>query len=148
MATIANEELYKEIDLVQTCIERMARNSFMIKGWALTIFAGVIALLKEQVFTSPVVVICSVIIPYLCFWYLDAYFLRTEKCYRQLYRWIIENRKAGIDDFQYDLNPCRFKSEAGNILKYLFSSTLFVFFGIPAIMMISIVVLAFCGITI
>jgi len=27
------EELHKEIDLVQGCINRMAQNSFHIKGW-------------------------------------------------------------------------------------------------------------------
>lgn len=36
MSVVSNEELFKEIDLIQNCIERMAKNSFMIKGWSLT----------------------------------------------------------------------------------------------------------------
>ena len=30
---ISIEEIHKEIDLIQSCITRMAQNSFMIKGW-------------------------------------------------------------------------------------------------------------------
>lgn len=43
------EELHKEIDLVQGCINRMAQNSFHIKGWTVTIFAVVLALLPEKI---------------------------------------------------------------------------------------------------
>lgn len=36
--------LHKEIDLIQECIKRMASNSFMLKGWTITIFAIVLAI--------------------------------------------------------------------------------------------------------
>ena len=29
--------LHKELDLIQDCISRMARNSFMLKGWSVTV---------------------------------------------------------------------------------------------------------------
>ena len=32
--TIDNEIIHKEIDLIQSCISRMANNSFLLKGWA------------------------------------------------------------------------------------------------------------------
>ena len=37
----------KEIDLIQGCISRMAQNSFIIKGWAITLVAVALALLPE-----------------------------------------------------------------------------------------------------
>jgi hypothetical protein len=40
--------LYKEIDLIQACISRMAQNSFMVKGWLITLIAVVLALLPES----------------------------------------------------------------------------------------------------
>lgn len=43
------EEIHKEIDLIQACISRMAQNSFMIKGWFVSIYAVVLALLPEKV---------------------------------------------------------------------------------------------------
>ena len=38
----------KEIDLVQGCISRMAQNSFVIKGWTITLIAVALALLPEK----------------------------------------------------------------------------------------------------
>ena len=42
---ISIEEIHKEIDLIQSCITRMAQNSFMIKGWFVSIYAVILALL-------------------------------------------------------------------------------------------------------
>lgn len=38
-----NEILYKEIDLIQSCITRMANNSFSCKSRNLTLIAGTFA---------------------------------------------------------------------------------------------------------
>lgn len=43
------EILHKEIDLIQSCIERMSRNSFSCKGWNLTLQAGIFALFPDDV---------------------------------------------------------------------------------------------------
>ena len=42
------EILYKEIDLIQSCINRMAQNSFVVKGWLIALVAVVLALLPEK----------------------------------------------------------------------------------------------------
>lgn len=94
--------LEKEIDLIQSCISRMAQNSFVIKGWLITLVTVILALLPEKVDTK---LLCGVVIAAtFCFWYLDAYFLRLERLYRWKYEWVIANR--GKDhSFLYDLNP-------------------------------------------
>ncbi|OUQ48527.1 hypothetical protein [Lachnoclostridium sp. An118] len=46
---ISIEEIHKEIDLIQSCITRMAQNSFMIKGWFVSIYAVILALLPEKI---------------------------------------------------------------------------------------------------
>lgn len=43
--------IYKEIDLIQSCINRMAKNSFSCKSWNLTLVAGVFALVAEKINT-------------------------------------------------------------------------------------------------
>ena len=78
------DELFKEIDLIQGCINRMSQNSFMLKGWALTIFAGVTAFTKGENFSDPITLVCTTVIPFVCFWFLDSFFLRTEKKYRKM----------------------------------------------------------------
>lgn len=71
------EEIHKEIDLIQSCITRMAQNSFMIKGWFVSLYAVVLALLPEKI---NLFLLCTVLIMVnLMFWYLDAFFLRMEK---------------------------------------------------------------------
>ena len=94
--------LDKEIELIQSCINRMAQNSFMIKGWTISLVAVVLALLPETVDFRILSIICMV--STICFWFLDAFYLRTEKLYRRKYEWIIANRIETLD-FSYDLNP-------------------------------------------
>lgn len=49
--------LEKEIDLIQSCVTRMAQNSFMVKGWLITLVAVILALLPETVNTRGVCII-------------------------------------------------------------------------------------------
>lgn len=65
------EVLQKEIDLIQACINRMAQNSFVIKGWAISLVAVVLALLPEKVDIKTLSVLGM--LATLCFWYLDAF---------------------------------------------------------------------------
>lgn len=97
-----NKVLLKEIDLIQSCINRMAQNSFMVKGWAISLVAVVLALLPESFNLTGLCLIG--IVATLCFWYLDAFFLRTERLYRWKYEWVLEKRLS-CEDFCYDLNP-------------------------------------------
>lgn len=94
--------LDKEIDLIQSCINRMAQNSFMIKGWLITLVAVILALLPENVNTRGVCIIVFLIT--FCFWYLDAFYLRLERLYRWKYEWVIAKR-CETNEFCYDLNP-------------------------------------------
>ena len=42
------EILHKEIDLIQGVINRMANNSFLLKGWLISLIAVVLALSKDS----------------------------------------------------------------------------------------------------
>jgi hypothetical protein len=133
------EGLYKEIDLIQGCINRMSQNSFMLKGWALTVFAGVTAFTKGENLSSLLTIIFTMIVPYTCFWLLDSFFLQTEKKYRRLYHQVITKRKLGNLEGQFDLNPNQVETEC--YLKSLFSLTLLVFYGIPIFSCIIVLVI-------
>lgn len=100
---IQMEEIHKEIDLIQSCITRMAQNSFMVKGWFVSLYAVVLALLPEKI---NLFLLCTVLIMVnLMFWYLDAFFLRTEKIYRKIYDWVLEMRPKNNRELLYQLNP-------------------------------------------
>lgn len=97
-----NEVLVKEIDLTQACIKRMAQNSFIVKGWTISLVTVVLAFLPEKV---NITLLCLLgIIATLCFWYLDAFFLRCERLYRWKYEWIIASRQTNNSYF-FDLDP-------------------------------------------
>lgn len=118
----------KEIDLIQGCINRMAQNSFMVKGWMISLVAVIIALLPEKVAVDIRVLCILAMAVTVCFWYLDGFFLKMEILYRWKYAWVIQNRLKTLD-FAYDLNPHNSKSWIGEkrepgIAKVMFSKTL------------------------
>jgi len=123
------EYMLKEIELIQDIIKRMAFNSFMIKGWAITLV--VVALLLKG--TNYQVWIAF--IPLLVFWFLDANFLWQERLYRKLYEWVVNNRLK-TDEYLFDMNAYRFKDTVQSRIRIMFSITLGWFYSSIAILVI------------
>lgn len=100
--------IHKELDLIQDIIKRMAANSFQIKAWLIGLLSAIVVFSMEKltgiagsfigIFTS-----LLLLVPIVCFWYLDAFFLSTEKLYRELYKWVVANRPE-TKAYLYDLN--------------------------------------------
>lgn len=78
--------LFKEIEIIQSIIRRMAFNSFLIKGWTLTLVIA--SLLLNNEFGEK----WLGFIPMVIFWFLDGYYLRQEKLFRKLHNWTKDNR--------------------------------------------------------
>lgn len=134
------EILHKEIDLIQSVISRMANNSFLLKGWTVTIIVAVLALTKDTIVTNNVTYFSlTLLIPLCVFWYLDAFFLHKERCYRELYNWVITNRPKSNEDL-YNLDYTRFEDNVDSICKTMRTSTLGVFYGIIAVILVGITV--------
>ena len=116
----------KEIDIIQSIIKRMSHNSFLIKGWTITLV--VVSLLlkgtQEHMFLA--------IIPLVTFWFLDSYFLRQERLYRKLYEWVIENRLKN-DKEPFSMKTDRFTDDVSKF-KTTFSRTLIWFYGVIAVL--------------
>lgn len=121
------EYMLKEIEIIQDIIKRMASNSFMIKGWSLTLVVATLLLKgnKHQVLIA--------FIPLLVFWFLDAYFLWQERMYRKLYDWVRNNRLK-TDEYLFDMNAYRFKDSVQSKIRIMFSITLGWFYGTIAIL--------------
>lgn len=139
-----NVNLHKEIDLIQACISRMAHNSFLIKGWAISIIVIGFALLEKKV--EPWTIGLIMLIPLISFWWLDSFFLFIETRYRALYNWVIIQRPLNNIDHLYNLNPHRsdipVKNKRNNKdvtqLSVMFSKTLIPFYLVPLITVIII----------
>ncbi len=130
-----NEYMLKEIEIIQDIIKRMAFNSFMVKGWAITLV--VVSLLLRG--TSQYQIWIA-FIPLIVFWYLDAYFLWQERLYRKLYDWVVRNRLK-TDEHLFSMDAYRFKDETQSKFRVMFSETL-VWFYISIALLIVIYALA------
>jgi hypothetical protein len=73
----------KRQDHLQGIIQRLAGNSFLIKGWAVTLVSAVLGFALKDATTSPLAYVA--IVPVLLFWGLDAYYLAAERNVRTLY---------------------------------------------------------------
>jgi len=127
------DNLHKELDLIQAVVTRLAQNSFLIKGWSITLVSIVLALGKDNLLNTvqrPWLV-GLVLVIWVAFWYLDAYFLRQERLFRQLYKHVV----AHPDDparLRYNLNVGPFVTNVESETRTMFSITLRLFYGIPA----------------
>lgn len=119
----------EELKIIQDIIKRMAFNSFLIKGLSITLVVAALLLKgnKYQVLIA--------FIPLLVFWFLDAYFLWQERMYRELYKWVVENRLK-TEEYLFDMNAYRFKDKVQSKFRIMFSITLCWFYGSIAILVI------------
>jgi hypothetical protein len=86
------EAKLKHLEFLQAVISRMATNSFLFKGWAITIAAALASF--AAVDNKPGLMVIA-IVSTLMFWMLDGYYLWLERCFRKLY-----DSVAGIADGQ------------------------------------------------
>ena len=92
------EDQRKHLDYIQSIVTRMNSNSFLIKGWSITITSALLALAAS---TKNLSILFIAIIPMVAFWILDAFYLQYERKFRGLYEKVIEAESKIV---VYDLN--------------------------------------------
>jgi hypothetical protein len=117
------EKKLKHLELVQNVISRMASNSFLIKGWCVTLVAALLALASQNSNTKYVIV---ALLPTVMFWILDSYFLRQERLFRKLYDQVRTLNDEAID---FSMNTSAFMQSIP-LSKAAFSQTLIIFYGV------------------
>lgn len=129
------ERKLKHLEFIQTAVNRMARNSFVIKGWTLLLVAAFLAFIA-RIGDANLMLIAAV--PVILFWALDGYYLHQERLFKALYNSVRELDESDID-FSMDT------SELGNggLLGAIFSKTLLTYY--IAILAILILGMLFAG---
>ena len=100
----------KHLELIQGIINRMAGNSFALKGWAVTLVAGIFALASKD--TDKMYFLIAYV-PILVFWGLDAYYLSQERLLRSLFNKVRNTEEEKID-FSMDTSLPEFKTYNNN----------------------------------
>ncbi|MEV3914595.1 MULTISPECIES: hypothetical protein [Streptomyces] len=117
-----DDDRIRHLELIQTIVARMGNNSFLIKGWSLTVTG---ALLAYAVGNDKGSVALVSFLPVLAFWLLDGYFLYQERLFRRLYD-RVRRQDTSVEPFAMDVTPGR--EEAG-VLRAAVSPTLSGFYG-------------------
>lgn len=123
------ENKLKHLEFIQNIISRMASNSFLLKGWAITIVSALIAISIDKNNCNYFNV---AYFPLVIFWLLDAYYLKQERLFRHLYD---EVRKKDENEIDFSMPV---KNGKENYFKVLFSITLGIFY-IGSIVTISLI---------
>lgn len=88
------EAKLKHLDYIQAAISRMATNSFLFKGWAITIVA---ALSGFAAANTKVGLLVVALVSTALFWGLDGYYLWLERGFVKLHDHVAAQDEADID---------------------------------------------------
>lgn len=97
-----DENKLKHLEFIQTVISRMNSNSFLVKGWSVTLIAAIFALAAKEADHAYAIV---VYFPIVAFWGLDGFFISQERRYRHLYK---EVRKKTDSTIDFDMSTDKF----------------------------------------
>lgn len=125
------------LEMIQGVINRMASNSFALKGWAVTLVAGIFVLAGKD--TDKLYFLVAYI-PIIVFWGLDSYYLLQERLYRALYEKVRLLPEAEID-YSMKASSKEFKSEKNTFLSCFLSITELWFYFPLAIVSTGIIII-------
>jgi hypothetical protein len=118
-----DENKRKHLEFIQGVITRMNSNSFLIKGWTITLVSALFALAAKDSNLN-FVLVSYIAIP--TFWVLDGFFIATERQYRALYKEVAKRDELEID---FNMDVSIYKINNSWIIG-IFSKTLIPFYCI------------------
>jgi hypothetical protein len=119
---MSNERL-KHLEFIQSVITRLGGNSFLMKGWTVTLVAALFALAAKE--TQHWFAIVS-LFPALCFWGLDAYYLRQERLFRRLFA---ASAAPGSTVPEFSMDTSAYDREEEGWFRVAGSTTIIPFYG-------------------
>lgn len=128
---------FKHLEIIESAISRMASNSFALKGWTVTLIAGIFVLASKD---SDKAYFLIAYIPIMVFWGLDAYYLLQERLFRALYDKIRALDEEEID-FNMDTSLSEFHTGKNKYSKCLTSKTILGFYFPLALISAGIIII-------
>lgn len=149
------EKVIKHLEMTQAVINRLGRNSFLLKSWSMTILvASMVLVVRENLQNSYMVLIARenlqnsylvlvLFLPIVGFWILDGYFLWQERLFRYVYDDIREQTDT---NFKMDLDKHKGKPKSSWI-SAIFSVPSIIFYLIEVLFVGAIVYFLNSGLT-
>jgi hypothetical protein len=88
------EAKLKHLEFIQAAISRMATNSFLFKGWAITIATTLSAFAAVN---TKAALLAIAVVSTVMFWALDGYYLWLERGFADLHATVAAKSEATID---------------------------------------------------
>ena len=123
----------KHLELIQGVINRMADNSFKLKGWSVVLVSALFALAASDTNANFVLL---AFLPAIAFWVLDGYFLRQETLFRKLYD---DERQKNNPKSDFTMDTSKYKVDSWP--ETCWSVTLRIFHGM---IIIAILIVRYC----
>lgn len=130
-----NENKIKHLEFIQQTILRMSNNSFLIKGWMITLLSAMFALAAKDSKIFYITISCFTI-P--IFWYLNGYFLCQERRYRKLYDEVRVKEEKEID---FCMDSSKFKNAPNTCLDAMFAKSVFPIYIIAIVITIALIII-------
>lgn len=127
------EKVVKHLEMTQAVINRLGRNSFLLKSWSMTILVAAMVLIAKENLQNQYFVLV-LFLPIVGFWILDGYFLWQERLFRYVYDDIREQTET---NFKMDLGKHKDKPKSSWI-SAVFSVTLIIFYFIEVLFVLAI----------
>lgn len=112
------EDVHKHLDFIENVIARLANNSFLIKGWAVAVAGAFYGFAVQQ---DMALLAVLGLLPAISFWWLDAYYLRSEQMFRKLFE-AVRNDPGAY--YPFVMNHRLFRNDVKPRAKVMWSETL------------------------
>jgi len=95
---MSDENKRKHLQMTQDIIARMGSNSFLLKGWSISLVTAIVGFaLTSDLDKDRVSLLTIAAFLITMFWLLDAYYLSQERGYRKLYSIIADKNEVDIN---------------------------------------------------
>lgn len=113
-----SDKKFKHLDYIHNTINRMSNNSFLIKGWTISI-VSVLFVFSDDKMNGKFLGIA--IIAVVIFWYLNGFFLQQERKFRALYDKVRIQQENEVD---FSMSTTDFKNGKYSLLSSIFGKTI------------------------
>lgn len=126
------------LQMIQVVVDRMGGNLFFLRGWSVTLLAGLFAVSTSSVIGVDQWAPSLFFLLAILFWVLDGYFLSLERRFRALYEKV---RHLSEDEIDFSMSIVEFETHADKtLIAAMFSMTLFGFYAVLVGAMLLIVI--------
>ncbi len=128
---VTREDWHKHLEFIQAVVTRLAQNSYLLKGWTIILVAATFAL---SLSVTSAWLVAIALLPTVAFSILDAYYLRQERLFRELYNNVRQSPDS-VEAFSMDASP--YKDAVSGTARILLSVSVGLFY-IPVALVVLI----------